>query len=83
MGILRVLSRQGDDRVAWDVERVAVGDPEATAAVNEAERIFREQQARVLLRADSRARQPPGLDDQVRSVGQADPDDSSRCGGIV
>lgn len=46
MGILRVLSRQGDDRVAWDVERVAVGDPEATAAVNEAERIFREQQAR-------------------------------------
>ena len=46
MGILRVLSRRGDDQIKWDVERVAVGDPEATVAINAAERIFREQRAR-------------------------------------
>lgn len=46
MAMLRVLSRNGDDRVMWDTERVAVGDPESMAAVREAERIFREQQAR-------------------------------------
>ena len=48
MGILRVLSRRGDDRVNWstaDTEDTAA-DPEASAAVREAERIFREQKAR-------------------------------------
>lgn len=43
MGMLRVMSRRGDDRVAWDEQRVETGDPEALAAVREAERIFREQ----------------------------------------
>ena len=43
MGMLRVLSRRGDDRVTWDVDQVQVGDPEAVAAVREAERIFAEQ----------------------------------------
>lgn len=43
MGMLRVMSRRGDDRVAWDVRRIETGDPEALAAVREAERIFREQ----------------------------------------
>lgn len=43
MGMLRVMSRRGDDRVAWDVQQVETGDPEALAAVREAERIFREQ----------------------------------------
>ena len=46
MGMLRVLSRNGDDKVAWDATAVAVGDPEAVAAVQEAERIFAEQRAR-------------------------------------
>ena len=46
MGVLRIMSRRGDDRVEWDAERVAVGDPEALAAVREAERIFSEQRAR-------------------------------------
>ncbi|MGH2514322.1 MAG: hypothetical protein ACRDHP_01575 [Ktedonobacterales bacterium] len=44
MGVLRVMSRRGDDRVTWDVRQVEMGDPEALAAVREAERIFREQQ---------------------------------------
>lgn len=43
MGMLRVMSRRGDDRVAWDARRIETGDPEALAAVREAERIFREQ----------------------------------------
>jgi len=46
MGMLRVMSRRGDDRVTWDVAQVEVGDPEAVAAVREAERIFNEQRAR-------------------------------------
>lgn len=46
MGMLRVMSRRGDDRVVWDVRQVEVGDPEALAAVREAERIFSEQRAR-------------------------------------
>jgi hypothetical protein len=46
MSVLRVMSRRGDDRVLWDVKQVEVGDPEAVAAVREAERIFNEQRAR-------------------------------------
>ncbi len=45
MGMLRVLSRRGDDRYTWDVRQVETGDPEAQAAVREVERIFREQRA--------------------------------------
>lgn len=46
MGMLRVMSRRGDDRVTWDVEKVRGGDPDATAAVREAERIFAQERAR-------------------------------------
>jgi hypothetical protein len=46
MGMLRVLSRRGDDRVVWDARGVAVADPEAVAAVEVAERRFRDEQAR-------------------------------------
>ncbi|HEX9056789.1 MAG TPA: hypothetical protein VF818_04590 [Ktedonobacterales bacterium] len=45
MGMLRVLSRRGDDRVTWDKSQLEVGDPEAVAAVREAERIFAEQRS--------------------------------------
>ena len=45
MGMLRVLSRNGDDRLTWDVTAVETGDAEAAAAVREAERIFNEQRA--------------------------------------
>ena len=46
MGMLRVLSRQGDDRYAWNAAGVESGDAEALAAIREAERIFREERAR-------------------------------------
>ncbi len=46
MGMLRVMSRRGDDRVTWDLQKVEVGDPEALAAIREAERIFHEERAR-------------------------------------
>ena len=45
MGMLRVMSRNGDDRVMWDSRQVQTGDPEALAAVQEAERIFRDERA--------------------------------------
>jgi len=44
--MLRVMSRRGDDRITWDVQKVLEGDPEATAAVREAERIFAQERAR-------------------------------------
>ena len=46
MGTLRIMSRRGDDRVAWDIQKAEVGDPEALAAIREAERIFTEERAR-------------------------------------
>ena len=46
MGVLRVLSHHGDDRVAWDHTAAVAGDVEAAAAVREAERIFEEQRQR-------------------------------------
>ena len=46
MSMLRVISRRGDDRVMWDTGKVATEDPDAVAAVREAERIFQSQQRR-------------------------------------
>ncbi len=46
MGVLRVLSRHGDDRVTWDQSAVDAGDATALAAVREAERILHEHRAR-------------------------------------
>jgi hypothetical protein len=46
MNVLRVLSRHGDDRFEWSADAVRTQDPEAVAAVAEAERIFREERAR-------------------------------------
>ena len=45
MGVLRILSHHGDDRVVWDQTAVDTSI-EAQAAVREAERIFAEQRAR-------------------------------------
>ncbi len=42
MGKLRVLSIKGDRTVTWDQKQAETGDPEAQAAVKEAERIFQE-----------------------------------------
>lgn len=46
MGVLRVLSHHGDDRVDWDYPSVLAGDEEAQQAIREAERIFAEQRSR-------------------------------------
>jgi hypothetical protein len=46
MASLRVLNWRGDTKVSYDVEKAATGDPEHLAAVEEAERIFREERAR-------------------------------------
>ena len=46
MGMLRVMSRRGDDRVTWDTQKVLAGDSEALAAIREAERIFAQEKAK-------------------------------------
>lgn len=46
MGMLRVLSRNGDDQHQWNLPAVEAGDADAIAAVKEAERIFHDQRAR-------------------------------------
>lgn len=46
MGMLRVMSRRGDDTIRWDRQKLETGDLEAEAAVREAERIFRDQTQR-------------------------------------
>lgn len=46
MGMLRVMSRHGDERVVWDQQKAEAGDTEAAAAVHEAERIFLAERAR-------------------------------------
>ncbi len=46
MGMLRVMSRRGDDRITWDEQKVAASDPEALAAIREAERIFTQERAK-------------------------------------
>jgi len=46
VGMLRVMSRRGDDRVNWDQQKVLAGDLEAMAAVREAERIFAQERAK-------------------------------------
>lgn len=46
MGMLRIMSRRGDDRVTWDDQKASAGDLEAIAAIREAERIFSQERAK-------------------------------------
>ncbi len=46
MGMLRVISIRGDDRVQWNEQDAQAGDAEAIAAIREAERIFAQERAR-------------------------------------
>ena len=46
MGMLRVISKRGDDRVHWAEQDALAGDAEANAAIREAERIFERERAR-------------------------------------
>jgi hypothetical protein len=44
--MLRVISKRGDERVRWNEQDALAGEPEAIAAIREAERIFAEERAR-------------------------------------
>ncbi len=46
MASLRVLNWRGDTKVSYDVGKAATGDREQVAAVEEAQRIFRDERAR-------------------------------------
>ncbi len=46
MSKLRIISSLGDKMVIWDGEKAEQGDPDAIAAVKEAERIFSEARAK-------------------------------------
>jgi hypothetical protein len=46
VGMLRVMSRRGDDRLTWNQQKVQAGDLDAIAAVREAERIFAQERAK-------------------------------------
>jgi hypothetical protein len=46
MGMLRVISKRGDNRLRWNEQDALAGDPEAMAAIQEAERIFARERAR-------------------------------------
>lgn len=46
MGKLRVMGRMGDTHISWDEKRAEMGDLDALEAVREAERIFKEKQAK-------------------------------------
>ena len=46
MGMLRVISKRGDNRLHWNEQDALAGDPEAMAAIQEAERIFARERAR-------------------------------------
>ena len=46
MGMLRIMSRRGDDRILWNSSKAETHDAEAVAAVREAERIFTQERAK-------------------------------------
>ena len=59
MGMLRVMSRRGDDRVVWDLEQAKLGELDAVAAVEEAERIFAAERERGATAFKVEAGKPP------------------------
>jgi hypothetical protein len=46
MGMLREISKRGDDRVHWNEQDTLMGDVEAHATIREAEHIFAREHAR-------------------------------------
>jgi hypothetical protein len=59
MGMLRIISSRGDDRISWNEQDALSGDAEALAAVREAERIFARAQARGATAFRVEAGKPP------------------------
>ena len=46
MGMLRIISKRGDDCLLWNEQEAMAGDTEAMAAIREAERIFARERAK-------------------------------------
>jgi hypothetical protein len=46
MGMLRIISKRGDERLLWNEQDALADDAEARAAIQEAERIFARERAR-------------------------------------
>ncbi len=46
MGMLRIISKRGDDRLQWNEQDALTGNAEAQAAIREAERIFARERGR-------------------------------------
>ena len=46
MGMLRIISNRGDERLRWNEQDALARDAEALAAIREAERIFARERAR-------------------------------------
>ncbi len=46
VGMLRIMSRRGDDRIVWNEQKALEGDLDAAAAIREAERIFTQEKSR-------------------------------------
>jgi hypothetical protein len=67
MGMLRIISNRGDDRLLWNEQDALAGDAEALAALREAERIFARERAR----GATAFRVDPGK--PVERLGQFDP----------
>ena len=73
MASLRILNASGDTCITWDTEAYAAGDPDAVAAVEEAERLFAAARAaggeafvvKEGVPARRLSRLEPGLEDDV------------------
>ncbi|GCF08422.1 hypothetical protein [Dictyobacter arantiisoli] len=70
MGILRVLSKRGDDNLIWDEKKLQENDSEALAAVHEAERIFQKERARGSMAFRVQTGQPPQRIDQFDTTAE-------------
>ena len=72
MATLRILNGDGDTRLSWSVEQLSQGDPEAQAAVREAERLFAAERARgataFLVRRDAPAERLTEFDPLVEDT---------------
>ncbi len=67
MGMLRIISHRGDDRLLWNEQDALAGDAEAIAALREVERIFAQERAR----GATAFRVEPGK--SIERLGQFDP----------
>ena len=58
VAVLRILNGSGDSSISWDPDRLAASDPEAEAAVREAERLFAQARANGAVAFKINANQP-------------------------